>query len=164
MTETPPEGLPSHDDLDRVLQALNKHGAEFMVVGGFAVVYHGLVRNTRDLDLFVRPTPENARRVIAALNEAGFSSPDLRIEVFTEENGISLGEEPVRVDLLSRLPGVQFDEAWSRREVSVFGPEPASYISREDLIRNKRAVGRPRDLDDVAALEAGKGNPDAGSN
>lgn len=143
------------DDLDLVVSSLNKHQVEFLIVGGYAVVYHGHVRNTQDLDLFVRPTAENARRTVAALEEAGFASPDLKPEVFTADNGISLGEPPVRVDVLSRLPGVEFDDAWNRRETSVFGAEAANYISREDLIKNKRAVGRPRDLDDVRVLEGG---------
>lgn len=144
------------DDFDKIVASLNKHRVEFMIIGGYAVVYHGHVRNTKDLDLYIRPTEENAKRTVAALEEAGFSSPDLTSAVFTAENGISLGEEPVRVDLISNLPGVDFEEAWGRRETSVFGPATAAYISRADLIKNKRAVGRPRDLDDVRELEAGQ--------
>lgn len=144
----------SLDDFDRIVASLNKHQVEFMIIGGYAVVYHGHVRNTKDLDLYIRPTEENAKRTVAALEDAGFSSPELTAEVFTADNGISLGEEPVKVDLISHLPGVIFEEAWARRETSVFGPETAHYISRADLIKNKRAVGRPRDLDDVRELEA----------
>lgn len=141
--------------MDRVVASLNRHQVEFLVIGGYAVVFHGHVRNTQDLDLFVRPTEENARRTVAALEEAGFGSPDLTPGVFMSDNGISLGEEPLRVDIISRLPGVDFEAAWLRREKSVFGAEPAHYMSREDLISNKRAVGRPRDLDDVRELEGG---------
>lgn len=143
------------DDLDRVVSAMNRHEVEFMVIGGFAMAYHGHVRNTQDLDLFVRPSPENARRAVAALEEAGFACPELTASVFTDENGISLGDPPLRVDVLSRLPGVEFADAWMRRETSVFGEESAAYISRADLIANKKAVARPRDLDDVRELEGG---------
>ena len=143
------------DDLDRVVAALNRHGVDFLVIGGFAMVYHGHVRNTQDLDLFIRPSADNARKTVAALEETGFACPELTIGVFTEGNGISLGDVPLRVDVLSRLPGVEFEAAWSRRETSVFGAEKADYISRPDLIVNKRTVGRPRDLDDVRELEAG---------
>lgn len=151
-----PQEASGLDDFDRIVASLNKHNVEFMIIGGYAVVFHGHVRNTQDLDLYIRPTEENARRTVAALGEAGFASPELNAEVFTADNGISLGVEPVKVDLLSHLPGVIFEEAWTRRETSVFGPETASYISRGDLIKNKLAVGRPRDLDDVRELEAGR--------
>lgn len=76
------------DDLDRVVASLNKHRVEFLVIGGYAVVYHGHVRNTQDLDLFVRPTAENARRTVAALSETGFASPNLTPDVFVSDNGI----------------------------------------------------------------------------
>lgn len=143
------------DEFDRVVAALNSHRVEFMIIGGFAVVYHGHVRATEDLDIFVRPTEENAKRTVSALEAIGFGCPELSPEVFTADNGISLGEAPVKVDVISHLPGVSFEDAWTRRETSVFGAEAANYISREDLIRNKRAAGRPRDLDDARELEAG---------
>jgi hypothetical protein len=156
MTAHGPREASGLDDFDRIVISLNNHQVDFMIIGGYAVVYHGHVRNTQDLDLYVRPTEENARRTVAALQEAGFSSPELTPGVFTTDNGISLGEEPVKVDIISHLPGVVFEEAWSRRESSVFGPEIVNYISRKDLIANKRAVGRPRDLDDVRELEGGQ--------
>lgn len=155
MTDRPAEssGL---DDFDVIVAALNRRGAEYMIIGGFAVVFHGYVRATEDMDLFVRPTEENARRVVAALEDAGFGCPELTAGVFTADNGISIGEAPVTVDILARLPGVSFEEAWGRRETGAFGAETACFISREDLIKNKRAVGRPRDMDDVRELEAGR--------
>ncbi len=144
------------DDFDRVVAALNKHEVEFMIIGGWAVVYHGHVRETEDLDIFIRRTAENAERAVAALTEIGGACPELRPEVFTADNGISLGEAPVRIDIISRLPGVDFDQAWARSETSAFGAEMVRYISRQDLINNKRAVGRPKDLNDALELEAGR--------
>ena len=139
-----------------IVAALNKHGVDFLIIGGWAVVYHGHVRMTEDLDVCIRPTEDNAKRAVAALEEAGAACPELKPEVFTRDNGISLGEAPVKVDVLSNLLGVDFDRAWSRREAGAFGSETVNFISREDLIGNKRAVARPKDLLDVQELEAGR--------
>jgi len=154
--DQPPKEVSDLDDFDRIVASLNKHRVDFLIIGGYAVFYHGFVRATEDLDIYVRPTEENAKRTVAALEAVGFGCPELSPEVFTADNGISLGEKPIKVDILSRLPGVAFEDAWARRESSAFGAETANYISREDLIKNKRAVGRPRDLDDVRELEAGR--------
>lgn len=153
MSQSPQEASEP-DAFDRIVAALNRHGVDFMVIGGWAVVFYGHVRMTEDLDLYVRPTEDNAKRVVAALEEAGGACPELRPEVFTRDNGISLGDAPVKVDILSKLPGVDFDQAWSRRQTGPFGAETVHFISREDLIRNKRAVARPKDLLDVQELEA----------
>ena len=144
------------DDFDRIIASLNKHRVDFMIIGGWAVVYHGYVRMTEDLDIYIRPTADNARRAVAAIEAAGGGCPELKPEVFTEDNGISLGEIPVKVDVISKLPGVDFDQAWARRATGPFGSETVSFISREDLISNKRAVARPKDLLDVVELEAGR--------
>lgn len=95
-------------------------------------------------------------RIVAALEEIGFGSPKMTPEAFTADNGISLGTRPLQVDIMSDLRGVDFDEAWSRREISRFSNETVNYISRDDLIGNKRAAGRPLDLDDARELEKGK--------
>lgn len=150
-----PGGSSDSDEFDRVLAAFNAHHVDFMIIGGWAVVYHGHVRLTEDLDIYVRATPENAKRAVAALEAVGGGCPELRPEVFTLENGISLGETPVKVDVISRLPGVDFEAAWARRETGLFGPETVNFISRADLIDNKRAVARPKDLDDARELEKG---------
>lgn len=148
-----PENPTGLNDYDRVIAALIKHDVDFMIIGGIAVIYHGHVRDTKDMDLFVRPTSENARRTVAALEEAGLGCSELTPEVFTADNGISIGEAPVMLDVLSKLPGVTFDEAWARRETSVYGEQKVNYIGLDDLIKNKRAVGRTADLADVEKLE-----------
>jgi len=155
MSQSLPEASES-DDFDRIVASLNEHHVDFMIIGGWAVAYHGHLRMTEDLDIFIRPTEDNAKRAVAALEDAGGACPELKPEVFLRDNGISLGEIPVKVDVISKLPGVDFDQAWSRREAGSFGAETASFISREDLIRNKRAVARPKDLLDVRELEAGR--------
>lgn len=154
MSQTSPEASGSADDFDRIVASFNKHRVDFMIIGGFAVVYHGHVRATKDLDLYIRRTEENAKRTVAALEEVGFGSPEMTPEVFTADNGISLGAKPLQVDIISDLRGIDFNDAWARKETSSFGLEAAHYISREDLIINKRAAGRPVDLDDARELEA----------
>ncbi|MDP3542940.1 MAG: nucleotidyltransferase [Elusimicrobiota bacterium] len=144
------------DDFDRIVASLNKHHVDFMIIGGFAVVYHGHIRATKDLDLYIRRTDENAERAVAALEEVGFGSPEMTPQVFTADNGISLGTRPLQIDVMSNLRGVDFDTAWARRETGSFGRETVNYISREDLISNKHAAGRPLDLDDARELEKGR--------
>lgn len=155
MSSPAPEGAEL-DEFDRIVASLNRHRVDFMIIGGFAVVYHGHMRTTKDLDLFVRRTTENARRTVAALEEVGFGSPEMTPEVFTADNGVSLGTAPLQVDVMSSLRGVDFDAAWARRETGAFGRETVNCISREDLIQNKRAAGWPVDLDDVRELETGR--------
>lgn len=155
MSQAPSNDFSS-DDFDRIVASLLKHKVDFMIIGGFAVVYHGHVRATKDLDLYIRRTEENAKRTVAALEEVGFGSPEMIPEVFTADNGISLGTRPLQIDVMSNLRGVDFDKAWACRESGPFGRETVNYISREDLISNKRAAGRPLDLDDVRELEKGR--------
>lgn len=154
--------LPELDDFDRIVASLNKLRVDFMIIGGWAVVFHGHVRLTEDLDLYIRPTEENAKRAVAALEAVGGACPELKPEVFIHDNGISLGDKPVQIDIISKLPGVDFEQAWSRRETGPFGSETVNFISREDLIKNKRAVARPKDLEDARQLEASP-NPEPGN-
>ncbi|MBI5244427.1 MAG: hypothetical protein HY922_12235 [Elusimicrobia bacterium] len=146
-------GVPARlDDFDRIVASLNKNGVDFMIIGGYAVIFHGHVRTTKDLDIMIRRTPENARRAIAALEEAGCTCPELTPELFMAGKGITFGEPPMRIDVLSDIRGVAFDDAWSRRQISRFGPNEANFIGLDDLIANKEAVARPQDLADAQKL------------
>jgi Nucleotidyl transferase of unknown function (DUF2204) len=141
-------------DFKDLLSTFNAHGVEYLVVGAHALAAHGHVRATKDLDVWVRPVPENAPRVIAALNafgapthtltEADFSTPGITFQI---------GVEPVRIDVITAVDGITFEPAWEHRVSADYGGEPVSVLSREDLIRNKLASARPQDLADVAALE-----------
>lgn len=144
-----PTGL---DDIERIVDSLNNNGVEFMIIGGYAVIFHGHVRNTKDLDILIRRTPENARRAVAALEEAGCACPELTPGLFIEGKGITFGEPPTRVDVLAEIRGVTFDDAWPRRHASRFGPLKADFIGLDDLIANKEAVARPQDLVDAQKL------------
>lgn len=152
MADAPPAPREP-DDFDRILASFKAHGVEFMVVGGYAVSYHGYVRVTKDLDLFIRRTHENAARVVAALESAGFGFPELTTQAFIAGKGIILGEPPMRVDIISDLPGVRFEEAWPNCPHDHYGDALVPYIGLDDLLRNKRAAGRAQDLTDAAMLE-----------
>jgi len=145
--------LPNQDFKD-LLSGLNAHEVEFLVVGAHALAAHGHVRATKDLDVWARSSPENGRRLIRALTAFGapmqavsendFAAPGITFQI---------GVEPVRIDIITAVDGLTFDDAWRNRVTSDYGGEPVFVISRDDLIRNKRASGRPQDLADIAALE-----------
>lgn len=136
------------------MSLLTSHQVRFVLVGGHAVAIHGYPRYTADLDLFVEPTPDNARRLRAALLEFGLgrATPD-EVSLATAGKVFMIGRLPMRVDLLTRISGVEFDEAWNAREIVETSAGPTAVLSAPHLIANKRAAGRPKDLADVAALE-----------
>lgn len=141
-------------DLRELLELFRSHGVEFLVVGGHAVAFHGRPRLTEDLDLFVRADAENGQRIVDALRAFGFESLDLSPADFhADDRVIQLGRAPNRVDLLTKLYGVEFADAWGRRVAAQLGDVEVSMIGRDDLIRNKRATGRTQDLADAEFLE-----------
>ncbi len=148
--------LPNQDFKDLFVE-LNVHGVEFLVVGAHALAAHGHVRATKDLDVWVKPDRQNALRIIRALESFGAPTQVVTEDDFAEP-GITfqIGVEPVRIDIITAIDGLTFGEAWKNRVTSDYGGEPVFVISREDLIRNKRASGRPQDLADIAALESRK--------
>ena len=145
--------LPNQDFKD-LLSELNAHGVEFLVVGAHALAAHGHVRATKDLDVWVRPDAANASRVMAAIRAFGAPTHAVTEDDFSTP-GITfqIGVEPVRIDLITAADGLTFEPAWQNRVATNYAGEPVFVVSREDLIRNKRASARPQDLADVAALE-----------
>ncbi len=143
-----------HPDLTELLTALGASGAEYLVVGGWAAGVHSEPRYTTDLDLLVGTSPENLERVVRALQAYG-APRGLCDEVRSMKPSefVFFGTPPARVDLLGEIPGVNFLEAWLRRETIEWNGAPVHVISRDDLIAAKKAAGRPKDLDDVARLE-----------
>lgn len=142
-------------DFRDMLSALSDEGAEYLLVGAYAVAVHGIPRATGDLDLWVRASAQNAARVLRALARFGAPLNDVReADLTTAGIVVQIGVPPRRIDLLTTLDGLDFDAAWQRRtHVDVEGLR-VPVISRADLIRNKKAVGRPQDLADVARLES----------
>ena len=141
-------------DLREFIESLNSHEVEYIVVGAHALAFHGKPRYTGDIDLLLRPTPENAARIEEALVKFSFASPGLKAADFLHsERIVQLGIAPNRIDLLTSLTGVTFDEAWDQRVPGELGGIPVAFLSREILIKNKRATGRTQDAADVEALE-----------
>lgn len=124
-----------------------------MVVGAYALAHHARPRATGDLDIWIDPTPENAARVHAALRAFGAPLADLRPEELTQPELVyQIGVPPRRIDILTTLTGLTFSEAWKTRVEGRFGDLTCAFLGRDQLIRNKRALGRPRDLADLESL------------
>jgi len=141
-------------DYRDLFTALNANGVEFLVVGAHALAAHGHVRATKDMDVWVRPSPANAPHVMAALESFGAPMHAITVHDF-EAPGITfqIGIAPVRIDIITAVDGLEFEPSWQNRIASEYGGEPVFVLSRADLIANKRASARPQDLADVAALE-----------
>ena len=133
---------------------LNKHVAKYMIVGGYAVGIHGHPRYTGDLDIWLLPDPENAVKVLKAVNEFGFSSLDITEADLTKENSIiQFGYPPLRIDLLTSIDAVHFNECYPNRKTLTIDGLTVDFIGYADLIKNKKASGRHQDLGDVENLE-----------
>jgi hypothetical protein len=142
------------EDFEKLFEFLNAHSVKALVVGGYAYTFHAKARYTKDIDIWVEPTPENAERVLQALQDFGFGSLPLTVEDFTEPGSIvQLGQPPQRVDFMTSLKSLSFDEAWMGRAEALYGKEQISYLGLDDLIRNKQAVARPQDRVDVRTLQ-----------
>lgn len=141
-------------DFKDLLSALNAHRVRYLIVGGYAVGLHAQPRATRDLDILIGADPDNGKAVYAALTQFGAPLQGLSARDLVEPGSFyRMGTPPVMVDILSRISGVEFEEAWQRRvTVSIDDSLSAPFISREDLLAAKLAAGRPQDLADVAAL------------
>ncbi len=143
-------------DFKDMLSALSEEGAEFLIVGAYALAVHGLPRATGDLDVWVRPTPDNASRTFLAIRRFGAPVHDLsEADLVRAGTVFQIGVPPRRIDLLTGIDGVTFEEAWATRLSARLGDLQVPVIGREALLRNKRATGRPRDLIDAEALEKG---------
>jgi hypothetical protein len=140
-------------DFVGLLRALSEADARHLIVGAYAVTFHSRPRATGDLDIWVEATPGNAARVMSALRTFGAPMKDLS-ETDLASPGIvyQIGVPPRRIDLLTSLTGVGFDEAWAGRTIGGFGELECPFIGRAELVRNKRALGRPRDLADLELL------------
>lgn len=140
-------------DFKELLELFNAHGVEYVIVGGYALAAHGAPRTTGDLDLWVNPTPENAGRILRALQEFGIGGIDLSTADFVKpDHVVQLGVPPVRVDLVTAIDGVQWAEAWQGKLAGDYGTVSTHYLGRREFIANKRACGRHKDLADVDAL------------
>jgi hypothetical protein len=132
---------------------LNTHNVEYMVVGAHALAYHGRPRHTGDLDIWIKPSLENAGKMINVLKDFGFGSLGLTEDDFLKENYVTqLGYPPLRIDILNSISGVNFDDAYKGRILGENDDLYVSFINISDFIANKKASGRPKDLGDIEAL------------
>lgn len=143
-----------NQDFKEFVRSLNDSGARYLVVGGYAVAQHGHPRYTKDIDIWIEMSMENATRVVKALDDFGFASLGLKNGDFLEADQIiQLGYPPSRIDLLTSLPGIEFSDCYpSRVTINMDGVE-VNFIDLENLKKNKRATGRHQDLADLEKLE-----------
>jgi Nucleotidyl transferase of unknown function (DUF2204) len=143
-----------NQDFSDILSSLNAEQAEFLVVGAYALAAHGFPRATGDIDIWIRRSPENAQKVLRALARFGAPVADLsEADLCSPDLVFQMGVEPGRIDLLTKISGVEFDAAWMRKvKVSLANIE-LFVLSRSDLLTNKLAAGRDKDLGDIAWLK-----------
>jgi len=142
-----------HPDFKELLSEFNAHQVEYLVVGAHALAAHGHVRATKDMDVWVKPTRDYAERVIAALEAFGAPLHGVSIEDLSEPDLVlQLGVQPVRIDIITSISGVEFDDAYPERLETHFAGEPVGVLSRKYLIQNKSSTGRPQDIADVYQL------------
>jgi hypothetical protein len=141
-------------DFKELLELLNSHKVEYLVVGSYALAFHGAPRFTGDIDLFVKPEGDNAKRILAVLNEFGFGSLNFSESDFTSpDNIVQLGVPPVRIDIMTSLTGVSWEKAQAGKVSGSCGEVVVFYIGKTDLIANKKSLGRQKDLADIEALD-----------
>ena len=141
-----------HPDFNDFVSALNKNHVQYAIIGSFALAFHGCPRATGDIDFWIRPTPSNAGNLLKALRDFGFGKLDVSEDDVLSDNIIQLGYPPVRIDLISVLAGLTPEEIWEGRQTGKFGDHDAHYIGRESYIKNKRTLGRHKDLADLELL------------
>src|SRR5207237_5668620 len=141
-------------DLREFIELLNSRGVEYVIVGAHSLAFHGRPRYTGDLDLLVRPSRENAAKLVSLLRDFGFEKGDFAEADFTVlEQMIQLGRDPNRIDLLTSITGVLLDDAFRTKIFTEMEGLPVFILNKELLIQNKRAVGHPQDVADLEGLE-----------
>ena len=139
-------------DFKEILVTFNEHGVKYLVVGAFAVMKYSEPRYTKDLDIWVEASNDNARKVFAALQQFGAPLGRLTEADFLSEGFFQMGRPPVRIDILMIIDGVEFADAWPNRQAGDFDGIPANFISQDDLIVNKTISARPQDLLDINSM------------
>jgi hypothetical protein len=145
--------METQPDYKELFELLNRHKVEYIVVGSYALAFHGVPRNTGDIDIYIRPTPENAARMVSVLKDFGFGSLGLTEGDFNQPGQIiQLGVPPFRIDLITSISGVTWEQAESGKSAGKYGDVPVHFLGRAQFAANKRASGRKKDLADLEAL------------
>ncbi len=149
-------------DFREFLRLLDSKGARYLLIGGYAVGYHGYPRPTGDMDVWVDRSPANVAKVVAALHEFGFDMADVSAELFADpDTVVRFGYPPLRLELLTDLSGLTFDGCYAQRIVETLDGIPVSILSLNDLRINKRAAGRGKDIEDLRHLPRAPDGPTA---
>ena len=142
-----------HPDFKDFLRLLNSHDVRYLLVGGYAVGYHGYPRATGDMDIWIELSESNSKKVYSAFRDFGMLNESISESLFLEKNKVvRMGVPPVRLEIITSASGVAFDECYSNREVIEIDGIPINFISLQDLKKNKRAAGRHKDLEDIDHL------------
>lgn len=142
-------------DFSEFCALLRAHRVEFVIVGAHALAFHGAPRFTGDLDILIRPTADNAERLLDAIKAFGFTSVPLTAEqVIEPARLIEMGVAPVQIHVMSQIDGVPWEEVWQTHVTGRLGSQDVAFIGREAYLRNKKAAGRPKDLADIEALRS----------
>ncbi len=140
-------------DFKEFIRLLNKNYDKYIIVGGYAYSYYAEPRFTKDIDIFIQISPDNAEKMLDVLNEFGFADTGASAADFMVEGRvIQLGQSPLRIDILTSIDGLSFMDAWNNRVQGRYGDIPAFFISKDDLLKNKLATGRSQDLVDIEKL------------
>jgi len=140
-------------DFKELLQLLNSKKIEYLVIGGYAVAFHGYPRATGDLDIWIAVSKENAHKTVEALKEFGFDVPQLKEEIFLEkEKNIRMGNPPLRIEILTSIDGVEFDKCYKNKQTATINNIEINFMSLDDLKKNKKSSGRYQDLADIENL------------
>lgn len=140
-------------DFKEFLKLLNSNQVEYLLVGGYAVGYHGYPRATADLDIWISMQPDNGEKLVKVIKEFGFDLPEVKPGIFLEENKvIRMGVPPIRIELITTIDGVKFEECYSKRVQGRIGGVDVNVINLEQLKKNKKASGRYKDLNDLEHL------------
>ncbi len=140
-------------DFKELLELFNDQKIEYMIVGGYAVLHYGSVRNTGDIDLFVKPSPENASKILKVLSEFGFGGIGLNEQDFQKPDSVvQLGVPPIRIDIINTIDGVEWTEAIDSVETAEYSGIRLPFIGKQLLIKNKQASGRLKDLADIEKI------------
>ena len=146
--------MVTEKDYEEFLKLLNKHDVKYCIIGAFAMAFHAEPRYTKDIDILVQTSNENAVKLLLALDEFGFGSLNLNAEDFsTGGNIIQLGYEPVRIDIITSIQDLDFNEIWQNRVQGSYGQQTVNFIDRENLIKSKKISNRPQDKADLAKLQ-----------
>ncbi len=140
-------------DFEEFFELLNKNNVLYLVVGGYAFAIHAEPRFTKDLDIFIKRDKDNAQKIIKTFHDFGLGSLELsEADLLDPDQVIQLGNPPLRIDLLTSISGVDFEEAWQHKVIGRYGDQKVYFIGKEELRKNKKAAGRKSDLDDLDKL------------